>query len=135
MSDIFTNPLKDFADRITPVSSDLDDINRILTDLDIKKCKTTIELGNRPSWIEWTAYPNHYSFFYDFDGNEEVIRNDLRNSRLSSYEYLIMNFGWRKPLLKIPVDIFIKYWYELVVITGYESVVITLRKGNYLWSL
>jgi hypothetical protein len=125
MSDIFTNPLKDFADRITPVSSDLDDINRILTDLDIKKCKTTIELGNRPSWIEWTAYPNHYSFFYDFDGNEEVIRNDLRNSRLSSYEYLIMTFGWRKPLLKIPVDIFIKYWYELVVITGYESVIIT----------
>lgn len=125
MSDKFINPLKDFADRITPVSNDLNDINTVLTSFDIELCKTTIDLGNKPSWIEWTAYPNHYSFFYDFDGNEEVIRNDFRNSRLSNYENVIMNFGWRKPLLKIPMDIFVNYWYELVVITGYESVVIT----------
>ena len=126
MSDKFINPLKEFADRIAPVSNDLpDDINTMLTDFDIKLCNTRIEFDNKPSWIEWDAYPTHYSFFYDFENNEEVIRNDFRNSRLSNYEYVIMNFGWRKPLLKIPMDIFVNYWYELVVITGYESVVIT----------
>lgn len=126
MNDKFINLLKTFAERITPLSTDLpDDINTVLTGFDIKLCRTTIEFGNKPSWIEWNAYPEHYSFFYDFDHNEEVIRNDFRNSRLSTYAHVIMNVGWGKPLLKIPVDIFFNYWYELVIITGYESVIIT----------
>lgn len=54
-----------------------------------------------------------------------------------------MDFGYQNPLSKIPIDIFINYWYELVVITGYESVVITedgklfmefVRRGYYLKS-
>lgn len=126
MNDKFINPLKDFAHRITPVSDDLpDDINPILTKFGIKLCQTRIELGNKPSWIDWNAYPNHYSFYYDFEDNEEVIRNDFRNCPLNTYEHVIMNFGWEKPLLKIPMDIFVNYWYELVILTGYETVAIT----------
>jgi hypothetical protein len=144
MGDKFINPLKEFADKIIPISNNFpDNINSMLTDFDIKLCNTRIELGKKPSWIEWNAYPNHYSFFYDFDDNEEVIRSDFRNSELLNYEYVIMDFGYQHPLSKIPIDILVNYWYELVVITGYESVVLTedgklfmefVRLGYYLKS-
>jgi hypothetical protein len=126
MTDKFINPLKEFANRIIPISNNFpDNLNSMLTDFDIKLCNTRIELGKKPSWIEWDMYPKHYSFFYDFDDNEDVIRHDFRNSILNNYEYVIMDFGYKEPLAKIPIDIFINYWYELVIITGYESVVIT----------
>lgn len=144
MNDKFFNPLKEFPDKIIPISNNFqDNINSMLTEFGIKLCNTRIELGKKPTWIEWNAYPNHYSFFYDFDDNEEVIRTDFRNSGLNNYEYVVMDFGYQNPLSKIPVDIFINYWYELVVITGYESVVITedgklfmefVRRGYYLKS-
>lgn len=126
MSDKFVNPLKKFSDKIIPLSDNFpDNINSMLTKFDIKLCDTRIELGKKISWIDWNAYPNHYSFYYDFENNEEVIRTDFRNSRLYKYEFVVMEFGYQNPISKIPIDVFITYWYELVIIAGYESVVLT----------
>jgi hypothetical protein len=125
-SDKFVNPLIEFADRISSLPGQFpDNINSILASHDIKLCDTRIELGKKPYWIEWKEYPNHHSFYYDFENNEDRIANYFRNSGLASYQFIIMDFGYQKPLSKIPIDIFIKYWYELVIIAGYEAVVIT----------
>lgn len=127
----FINPLKEFADQIINVSNDFpDNINLMLSEFEIKLCNKRIELGKKPSWIEWSAYPEHYSFFYDFEDNEEIIRSNFRKSRLSNYEYVVMDFGYQAPLSKIPTEIFINHWYEFVILSGYESVVIT-EDGKY----
>ncbi|MCD9015627.1 hypothetical protein [Parachryseolinea silvisoli] len=126
MSDKFINPLKEFSSKIVSISNDFpDNINSILTAHGIKLCNTRIELNKKPYWIEWNDYPDHHSFYYDFDNNEETVRAYFRNSKLRNYEYVIMDFGYQLPLSKIPIDIFINYWYELVIIAGYESVVVT----------
>lgn len=154
MNDKFTNPLKEFADRIVTISDNFpDNLTSLLDNHNIKLCTTTVDrtdagplaelIGNKPSWIEWSKCPNHYSFFYDFEGNEGIVKDYLRNSRLSNYQFVIMEFGYQLPLSKIPIDIFINYWYELVIISGYESVVMTedgalfmefIRPGYYLKS-
>lgn len=126
MSNKFINPLKEFASEIVSISNNFpDNINSILTKHGIKLCTTRIELNKKPYWIAWNDYPNHYSFCYDFDDNEKTVRDYFRSSKLSNYEYVIMDFGHLLPLSKIPLDIFINYWYELIIITGYESVVVT----------
>ncbi len=136
MSDKFINPLKEFADKIVTVSDNFpDNLTSLLDKHNIKLCTKTVDrteagtlvelIGDKPSWIEWSEYPNHFSFFYDFENNEEVVKEYFRNSRLSTYEFVIMEFGYQFPVSKVPLDIFIEYWYELVIISGYESVVIT----------
>lgn len=143
-SEKFINPLSEFAERISALPGQFpENINSILGSHDIKLCETRIELGKKPYWIEWKAYPNHYSFCYDFENNEGQVAKYLGDSKLANYSFIIMNFGYQKPLSRIPVDIFFNYWYELVIIAGYESVALTedgklfmefVRDGYYLKS-
>lgn len=144
MSNSFVNPFKEFGSSIIPISTDFpDNLNNLLDRVGIKLCNSRVELGNKPSWIEWNDYPNHYSFFYDFEENEEVVKKYLQNSELMNYENVIMDFGYQNPLSKIPIEIFINYWYEFVILAGYESVVVTedgklfmefIRRSYYLKS-
>ncbi|PSR52111.1 hypothetical protein AHMF7605_00530 [Adhaeribacter arboris] len=144
MSNNFVNPFKEFGSSIIPISADFPyNLNNLLNRFEIKLCNSKVELGNKPSWIEWNNYSKHYSFFYDFDENEEVIKKYFQNSVLRNYDNVLMDFGYQIPLSKIPVDIFINYWYEFVILAGYESVVITedgklfmefIRRSYYLKS-
>lgn len=154
MSERFINPLKEFSDRIVAISTNFpDNLITLLDKHNIRLCTSTVDksdagslvelIGKKPSWIEWNDYRNHYSFFYDFEGNEEIVKDCFGGSLLSNHKFVIMEFGYELPLSKIPLDIFIDYWYELVIISGYESVVMTedgtlfmefIRPGYYLKS-
>jgi hypothetical protein len=125
MSNTFFNPLLHHKQDIVPLSTDFPKyLYSLLEERGIKINTSLIELGKKKSWIEWDHYPDHYSFIYDFEENEEIIREYFRKSQLAKCKYIIMEFGYQAAISKIPVDIFIKYWYELVIIAGYESVVI-----------
>lgn len=143
-SNRFVNPLIEFADRILILPGHFpENVNSILKSHGIKLCETTIELGKKPYWIEWNEYPNHHSFYYDFEDNEAQVSNHLSHSELATYQFIIMDFGYQKPLSKIPMDVFMKYWYELAIIAGYEAVALTedgrlfmefVRSGYYVKS-
>lgn len=126
MSNTFTNPLKKFKERIKSLPGTFPDyLNKKLQSSDIILNEKTIELGKKEFWIDWRAYPNHHSFYFDFDDCEATVGSWLRNSRLKEYPSVIMDFGYQNPTSEIPTDIFFDYWYELVIIAGYESVVLT----------
>lgn len=126
MSDKFINPLKEFKESITYLSDSFPNylINKLQTH-HISLNETKIELGKKESWINWSQYPHHYSFYFDFEDNENVIKEWLKSSKLKEYSSVIMEFGFQAPISAIPLDVFIGYWYELVIIAGYESVVLT----------
>ncbi|MEI9921934.1 MAG: hypothetical protein WDO14_24545 [Bacteroidota bacterium] len=129
MNEKFINPLKVFQDRITYLPGIGESfpsylMNRLQTN-NISLNETRLELGKRESWINWSQYSQHHSFYFDFDDNESLVRDWLRNSILRNYPFVVMEFGYQIPTAAIPLDIFIDYWYELVIIAGYESVVLT----------
>lgn len=126
MREEFINPLKEFKERIAYVSDTFPGylVNK-LKESGIHLNETIIELGKKESWIDWNRHPGTHSFYYDFEDNEDVVRNWLRNSKLKEYPSVVMEFGNLSPISEIPLDIFIDYWYELVIISGYESVITT----------
>lgn len=126
MINTFTNPLKQFKERIKSLSDSFPEyLNKKLQSSDIFLNEKTIELGKKEFWIDWRQYPSHHSFYFDFDDCEATVGGWFRNSRLREYPFVIMDFGYQNPVSEIPTDIFFDYWYELVIIAGYESVVLT----------
>lgn len=133
MSEKFINPLKEFKENINHLPDGFPNyLIEKLKSHDIFLNEVKIELGKRESWIDWSSYRNHYSFCFDFEDNENVIKEWLKNSRVKEHPFVIMEFGYQAPISEIPVDIFINYWYELVIIAGYESVVLTNDGKLYL---
>jgi hypothetical protein len=122
----FINPLKKFKPEIISLS---DDFPRYLTDKlkmhNFHWNETVTERAKKESWIDWHKYPDHHSFYFDFKNNEDVVKKYLLNSKLNEYDFVIMEFGYQAPISRIPLNIFINYWYELVIIAGYETVVLT----------
>lgn len=54
-------------------------------------------------------------FFYDFDGSEDEISQLLLNSPLTTgHQYLIMEYGFNGPIIRVSVNLFIGNWYAFI---------------------
>ncbi len=84
----------------------------------------TFEKINRSnSEIDWSLMEDHYTFFFDYQGDENMIKKSLMNSELSKYESLIIFYGWNEPTIKIPTSLFIDDWEGFLRSTKYQTLI------------
>jgi hypothetical protein len=82
------------------------------------------------STIDWNKIDNHFQFFFDFEGNEQEIKNWLKQSDLKNYEYLFTWLSWDDPIIKIKTKDFIDNWEEFNIASGWEGLILTTGDGK-----
>ncbi|UKN00186.1 hypothetical protein K6119_10625 [Paracrocinitomix mangrovi] len=64
--------------------------------------------------LDWNGIKK-FQFFYDYEGEENVIREWLRNSELKNFEHLYTWFDYNDPIVKIKTSDLIEYWEEFTI--------------------
>lgn len=122
--------LKEVANYIEVVAYDsIEHKKQLLTDL---KLPLTENIGaNRSETdIDWAKMPQYYKFFFDREGWEERIRLWLEKSKLAIADSVIVSYGWKEPMVKVPIDLFIEDWEGFIRSTLWETVIFSEN-----WSL
>jgi hypothetical protein len=82
------------------------------------------------STINWNKANNHFQFFFDYEGNEQEIKNWLKRSELKNHEYLFTWLSWDDPIIKIKTIDFIDNWEEFNIASGWEGLILTTEDGK-----
>ncbi|MEO8147738.1 MAG: hypothetical protein ABI723_08890 [Bacteroidia bacterium] len=77
------------------------------------------------SFINWNLYSKTYDFFYDYEGCEKEVANDLLNSDLIKSKFLTMDFGYGNPIIEIEAKYFINNWYDFINGAHFETTVVS----------
>lgn len=76
--------------------------------------------------IDWEKMPIYYKLCFD-DVNpeikEEQIRKAFINSELSRHEKIIIPYGWKEPVIKVPTKFFLEDWEGFVRSTMFETII------------
>jgi len=80
--------------------------------------------------IDWTKVADQHKFYYDYEGCEEEVKNWLKRSILSSYEFLYTHLSFADPIIKIKTSDFIDKWEEFNLATGWDGLILTTAKGE-----
>lgn len=83
------------------------------------------------SEIDWTEIDNHYQFFFDYEGNENEIKEWLKKSPISDYDTLLTWLSWDDPIIRIKTKDFIENWEEFNIAGGWEGIILTTEDGKY----
>lgn len=83
------------------------------------------------STIDWTALENHYQFFFDYEGNENEIKEWLTQSPISDYDTLLTWISWEDPIIRVKTKDFIENWEEFNLAGGWQGLILTTEDGKY----
>jgi len=116
--------------------------NELLEKLKLPKPDTFIGLNRAETNIDWLKMPQYYKFFFDKEGWEQRIKEWFEQSRLSETEKIIITYGWKEPMIKLPTKIFFEDWegffqstkYETVIFNEDYSLVMEVSRDYYLHS-
>ncbi len=81
------------------------------------------------STIDWKKHSKFYSFYFDYEGNEEIT-DWLKKSKLSEYDYIYTWLDWNDPIIKIKTIDFFENW-EWIYIASIEGMILTTFDGNF----
>lgn len=81
------------------------------------------------SQIDWNKMKNQYQFFFDYIDNEVEIKDWLKKSELSNYEFVFTWLSWEDPIIKIKTKEFIENWEE-VYFASVEGMILTTLDGK-----
>lgn len=73
--------------------------------------------------IDWMGMSEYYKFFFDIEGWEERIKGYFERSALSKTEKLIVTYGWKEPMVKIPTQLFLDDWGGFIASTVWETII------------
>ena len=76
--------------------------------------------------FDWKMIKPHYSFFFDFVGNDSVLPALFRKSKLSEHSHLLIETTSSLPILRISTEYFIDHCLDFIdANSGMGSVIIT----------
>ena len=104
--------------------------NRFLTNLGVK-CEGRYWEKDH-SVIDWHEKENHYQFFFDYENNEEEIKEYLRGSDLSKSEFLYTWLDYNDPIIKIKTIDFIENWEEFYISSIEGLVLVSIDGSKFL---
>ena len=74
--------------------------------------------------IHWEKMPTHYSFFFDYEGNEGIVQM-LKNTPLKNYDEIIVEYPQDDLIVAIDMTVFLEDWEEIFASTLYNSLFFT----------
>jgi hypothetical protein len=107
------------------------------TELDSKVLRFKIDSGtnfkfdtsdNNPynALFDWDRIKPSYSFFFDFDNNEDIIRRQLSESKLKNSSFIYIETLSDIPILRTRTEYFIANWIDFIdANAGQGSICIT----------
>ncbi|QMU65412.1 MAG: hypothetical protein GKR88_14715 [Flavobacteriaceae bacterium] len=115
--------LKEISEFVTIIAKDsIRERNHLLKELKIP-VDSDSGLYKSDTLINWLSMHKYYKFFFDSEGEEELNEQAFKNSLLSKKENVIITYGWKEPMVKIPTGIFIKDWEDFLASTQWETII------------
>ncbi len=72
--------------------------------------------------IDWGKMKSYFKFFFDNEGEEKINEEAFKSSELSKKKSVIIFYDWNVPVVKVPVDLFIKDWEDFIASTQWETI-------------
>lgn len=114
--------LKEVANYVEIVASDsIQYRDELLNELQLPQ--TGAGMYKSDTYIDWMGMPEYYKFFLDIEGWEERIKGYFERSVLSKTEKLIVTYGWKEPMVKIPTQLFLDDWEGFIASTVWETII------------
>lgn len=82
--------------------------------------------------IDWKNISNSNFFFFDYEGSEVEISQLLKKSFIQMPSFLIIEFGYDIPILKVDTNVFIDYWNDFVSASGHMGITIISDDGKFI---
>lgn len=82
--------------------------------------------------IDWENISNSNFFFFDYEGSEIEISQLLRKSFIKTTSFLIIEFGYDIPVLKVDTNVFIDNWNDFVAASGYMGITIISNDSKFI---
>jgi|GEM_PF-2234651 len=83
------------------------------------------------SSIDWESTEKHFQFFFDYENNENQIKNWLKKSPISKYDTLLTWLSWEDPVIRVKTAEFIENWENFNVAGAWQGIVLTTEDGKY----
>lgn len=116
--------LKEVEEHVEVVATDsIQRRNELLVELGLPHSHDLTGLDRSETTIDWRRMPKHYQFFFDRHGWNEIVARRLKQSSLQGYSKVIVTYGWKEPMVRIPTEIFIEGWEDFFQSTKYETIV------------
>lgn len=80
-------------------------------------------INRKETKIDWKKMSQYYNFSFDKIGIENEVTDCLRKSELSKYDFLIMTYGWKEPVVMIPTLTFFEDWEGFIRSTLYQTII------------
>lgn len=116
--------LKEIAGQYEIIASDsIAYRNKLLQQLNLPKCGENSGLYREDTSIDWSKMPESYKFFFDKEGWEERIKKWFEKSKLGSTQNLLITYGWKEPMVKVPTKLFFEDWEGFIRSTLWETII------------
>jgi hypothetical protein len=123
--------LKQYLEQITVLSKEHDIyLNDLFLKLGIPKNTNQDQIH---TLVAWEAVPNSQSFFFDFENNEDIIKDFFQQSKIKQSKDLILEMGLEFPIIQIPTQLFINHWEDFVAANGFMGILCIDTENNLLF--
>lgn len=97
--------------------------NSLLKELGLPKMENPNVVDRSETIINWLQMPQYFKFFFDKEGWEERIQRCFQKSKLSEVERILITYGWKEPMIKVPTSLFFNDWEGFVRSTIWETII------------
>lgn len=116
--------LKEVIDRIDVAHEDsIKYRDDLLKKNNIPTTENLTGIHRSESIVDWNEIEDNYSFYFDNEGEEELIKNYLKESKLKEVENIIILYGWKEPAVRLPTELFISDWEGFIRSTQWETLI------------
>ena len=116
--------LKEVAEQVEIIATDsIVRRNELLIELNLPRSNDLTGMNRAETSIDWLKMPEYHKFFFDKDEWEERIKEWLKESKLGSTQKLIITYGWKEPMVKVPTKLFIEDWEGFFRSTLWETII------------
>jgi hypothetical protein len=113
--------LKEILESIKIINKDsMEFIDETLFNLNLP-VKHNEHMNTGETFINWNLMNKHHSFFFDYIGNEDEVKERIANSLLKEYNSIIVTYGHSEPTVEIDMRAFLNEWEEIFSSTLYNS--------------
>jgi len=116
--------LKEVAEQIEIVADDsIERINELLDELNLPQSSSLKGLNRAETYIDWSKMSVYHKFFFDKEGFEDRVKEWFNKSELANTKNLIIAYGWKEPMVKVPTKLFIEDWEGFIRSTFWETII------------